>query len=126
MPTGQHSMADILQLEFTKAVSVFVINEEDVPHMLLTTLQFNQQHQGTLQEVLMNLQNVVNDDGVRDIDQKLRKCVFPDEKFDSSYKYYSYSTCVTECLKRAQLKTCNCTHFNMIYDGLCINIDEIR
>lgn len=85
--------------------------------MLLTTLQFNQQHQGTVQEILLNVQNVVNDDGVRDIDRELRKCIFPDETSSSSYQYYSYSTCVTECLKQAQLKTCNCTHFNMIYDG---------
>lgn len=87
--------------------------------MLLTTLQFNQQHDSTIQEILLNVQNVVNDDSVRDIDHELRKCIFPDEmKFDNTYRFYSYSTCVTECLKQAQLKTCNCTHFNMIYDGL--------
>lgn len=85
--------------------------------MLLTTLQFNQQHTGTYQEIFLNIQNVVNDGGVRDIDREYRKCIFPDEQYDSTYKYYSYSTCVTECLKKAQLKTCNCTHFNMIYDG---------
>lgn len=85
--------------------------------MLLTTLQFNQQHERTLNEILLKVKSVVNDPGVRDIDRKLRKCVFPDEPSDSSYKYYSYSTCVTECLKLAQLNTCNCSHFNMIYDG---------
>lgn len=97
---------------------MYIINEEDIPHMLLTTLQFNQQHEGTRQEILLKVQTVVNDAGVRDIDRELRKCIFPDERiFASKYKYYSYSTCVTECLKEAQLKTCNCTHFNMIYDG---------
>lgn len=86
--------------------------------MLLSTLQFNQQHENTIQDVLLSIQTVYNDPGVRDIDRKFRKCVFPDEAGNSRYKYYSYSACVTECLKDYQLRRCNCTHFNMIYDGL--------
>lgn len=89
--------------------------------MLLTTLQFSQQHEKTIQEILLSLQTIVNDEGVRDIDRALRKCIFPDEPFHTRYKYYSYSTCVTECLKTAQMRACNCTHFNMIYDGLYLN-----
>lgn len=30
---------------------------------------------------------------------------------------YSYSTCVTECLKQAQISACNCTHYNLIVDS---------
>jgi len=67
--------------------------------------------------IQMSLQNTINDLGVRDINPKLRKCIFPDENNDSKYKYYSYTTCVTECLKKAQIKACNCSHYNMIYDG---------
>lgn len=100
-----------------RIVKVFIINEEDIPHMLLTTLQFNQQHEHTLNEILLSIQNVINDDDVRVIDREYRKCIFPDEPFPTRYKYYSYSTCVTECLKEAQIKLCNCTHHNMIYDG---------
>lgn len=95
--------------------------------MLLTTLQFSQLHERTIQEILLSIQNVVNDDGVLDIDSVLRKCIFPDEiKFDNTYPFYSYSTCVTECLKRAQLKTCNCTHFNMIYDGKYKIVSQVK
>ncbi len=93
--------------------------------MLLTTLQFNQQHDGTDVEILLSLQNVVNDKGVQAIDPNTRKCIFPSEQFNSSYKYYSYSTCVTECLKQAQLKVCNCTHHNMIYDSILQNNNKI-
>lgn len=98
-----------------------VLNEEDIPHMLLTMLQFSQQHDTTIQEILLRIQNVVNDEGVQDIGSEYRKCIFPNEQFDSKYKYYSYSTCVTECLKQTQIRLCNCTHFNMIYDGLYLN-----
>lgn len=106
-----------LIVEFSKAVSLFIINEEDIPHMLLTRLQFTQQHEGHELEIFLKTQIVINDDGVLDIEPENRKCFFPHEQFDSQYKHYSYSTCVTECLKRAQIKTCNCTHHNMIYDS---------
>lgn len=96
---------------------VHIINKEDIPHMLLTALQFNQIIEGTTNKLLLKLQNTVNDHGVEDIAVDIRKCIFPDEVHDSHYKYYSYSTCVTECLKLAQIKACNCTHYNMIYNG---------
>lgn len=144
MTIGEHSLLDGLELEFAKATSVglnctkktfplyksqfvelyfqvSILNEEDIPHMLLTTLQFSQPHESTIQEILFSLQTIVNDAGVRDIDADFRKCIFPDEPFNTRYKYYSYSTCVTECLKQAQIRACNCTHFNMIYDGLYLN-----
>lgn len=88
--------------------------------MLLTTLQFNQ-HVGTIQEIILRIQNVINDEGVQDIGRNFRQCTFPGEASDSKYKYYSYSTCATECLKKEQIQRCNCTHFNMIYDGLYLN-----
>jgi amiloride-sensitive sodium channel len=56
----------------------------------------------------------VNDPYLRNIDPIQRKCVFPDEPSNSAYRMYSYSTCVTECLKKAQIKVCNCTHYNLI------------
>lgn len=85
--------------------------------MLLTRLKFDQQYENSILEVLLSTQTIYNDPGVRDIDRKFRKCVFPDEADNSRYKYYSYSACATECLKDYQLRRCNCTHFNMIYDG---------
>lgn len=110
-----------LSFSFCDLIQVAILNEEDIPHLLLATLQFKQELHTTQQDILLRVQNVVNDDGVRDISRETRKCIFPNEPFDSKYKYYSFSTCVTECLKRTQLRACNCTHFNLIYDGLYLN-----
>lgn len=96
---------------------VAILNEEDIPQTLLTTLIFAQLHDNTMQEIHLTIQNIVNDEGVHDISRNLRKCIFPEEKFPTTYKYYSYGVCVTECLKRAQLRQCNCVHFNMINGG---------
>ncbi|XP_031631442.1 pickpocket protein 19-like [Contarinia nasturtii] len=116
MKLGSEKMQDFLRLEFSKAASITVLNEEDVPHMLLTYLMFNQLHSGIQQYINLNVQNVVNDEGVQDISKKSRRCIFPDENFGSKYKYYSFSVCVTECMKKTQIEACNCTHFSMIYD----------
>lgn len=105
-----------LQLSVTKSSALYVLSEEDIPHMLLTTLQFPQIPEGFDGEILLSVQDTLNEKNVRGIKPHLRKCIFPDEPAVSAYKYYSYSTCVTECLKQAQIRTCNCTHYNMIVD----------
>lgn len=64
----------------------------------------------------LSVQDTLNDPYLLNIAPKLRKCVFPDEATDTAYRKYSYSTCVTECLKRAQIRNCNCTHYNLIVD----------
>lgn len=114
MLVGMEEGTGNLELSVTKSSALYILNEEDIPHMLLTTLQFPQIPDGYEGELLLSIQDTVNEKNLRGIDPKLRKCIFPDEPTDSAYKQYSYSTCVTDCLKKAQIKTCNCTHYNMI------------
>lgn len=106
-----------LQLRVTKSAALYIINEEDIPHMLLTTLQFAQIPEGFDGQLLLSIQDIANDPNVRNIDQSLRKCIFPDEPIVSKYRKYSYSTCVTECLKVAQVAACNCSHYNLVAEG---------
>ena len=105
-----------LELTVKKSSALYIINEEDIPHMLLTTLMFPQIPDGFDGELLLSIKDTVNDDNVRDIHQDQRKCIFPEEQKGSAYKKYSYSTCVTDCVKTAQIKACNCTHYNLIVD----------
>lgn len=105
-----------LELTVSKSSALYILDEEDIPHMLLTTLQFPQIPDGFDGELLLSIQDTVNEKNVRSIDSLRRKCIFPDEPTDSAYKRYSYSTCVTDCLKKAQIVACNCTHYNMIVD----------
>lgn len=106
-------------------MQVSIFNEEDIPHTLLTSMSFPQQHSGITQNIILNFQGVVNDKAVHDISTESRKCIFPDENIDSKYKYYSFSVCVTECLKKLQITKCNCTHPNLIYDGISIILSLI-
>uniref|UniRef100_A0A182IV61 Uncharacterized protein n=1 Tax=Anopheles atroparvus TaxID=41427 RepID=A0A182IV61_ANOAO len=129
MDLGMASSKGELLLNFSRATTAYVQNEEDIPHMLLTTLQFNQMAEGYAGKIFITMQNIVNDPLVRTVQKNIRRCVFPDEENNSGYAKYSYSVCVTDCLRTAQIKTCNCCHHNMLlgkndkspvcgYDGL--------
>lgn len=117
MSVGMRQGNGNLELTLTKSSALYVLNEEDIPHMLLTTLMFPQIPEGFDGYLLLSIQDTVNDKNVRAIKPELRKCIFPDEQTDSSYRRYSYSTCVTECLKQAQIRICNCTHYNLIVNA---------
>ncbi|XP_055633056.1 sodium channel protein Nach [Toxorhynchites rutilus septentrionalis] len=137
MEVGRGVASGELLLNISKASSAYILNEEDIPHMLLTTLQFTQMPEGYAGTIFFTVKNIVNDPLVRTVDTEIRRCVFPDEENDSGYPKYSYSVCVTECLKQAQIKLCNCCHHNVItndndkslicgYDGLfCLDQKDL-
>ncbi|EDS33542.1 pickpocket 13 [Culex quinquefasciatus] len=114
MEVGRGVASGELLLNVSKATSAYILNEEDVPHMLLTTLQFTQIPEGYSETVFLTVQNIVNDPLVQTVDTEVRRCIFPDEQSEFNYPKYSYSVCVTECLKNAQIKMCNCCHHNFI------------
>uniref|UniRef100_A0A182UG85 Uncharacterized protein n=1 Tax=Anopheles melas TaxID=34690 RepID=A0A182UG85_9DIPT len=70
--------------------TAYVQNEEDIPHMLLTTLQFNQMPEGYAGKIYIIVQSIANDPLVRTVDKSVRRCVFPDEGTDHRYAKYSY------------------------------------
>uniref|UniRef100_A0A182VKQ6 Uncharacterized protein n=1 Tax=Anopheles merus TaxID=30066 RepID=A0A182VKQ6_ANOME len=103
----EHPDGDLL-LSYNYAVTTHLMNEDDIPHILLRRLQFQQTVQGHEEKIYFTLQNIVNDPLVRSVDIDVRRCLFPDEHTlpfgNTSYPKYSYSVCVTECLKSIQLR----------------------
>lgn len=94
-----------------------VLNEEDIPLSLLTELTYNQDSLVEVALLQLHIQNVINDAEVRDLDPESRRCRFPDERLESLYPFYSFSVCVTDCLKKYQVDNCNCTHPHLFYGG---------
>uniref|UniRef100_A0A182RDR1 Sodium channel protein Nach n=1 Tax=Anopheles funestus TaxID=62324 RepID=A0A182RDR1_ANOFN len=107
-----------LLLVYNRAVSTNIMNEDDIPHILLQRLQFKQIAPGYEEKIYITVQNIVNDPLVRTVDIDVRRCLFPDELHlaagNTTYRKYSYSVCVTQCLKAIQLRVCNCFHHNML------------
>lgn len=64
-------------------------------------------------EILVNKQLMINDDGIEDILPEYRKCRFGYETSNGSlYRRYSYSACITDCIREMEYKLCNCTDLN--------------
>uniref|UniRef100_A0A182NTZ5 Uncharacterized protein n=1 Tax=Anopheles dirus TaxID=7168 RepID=A0A182NTZ5_9DIPT len=110
-----------LLLVYNYAASTHIMNEDDIPHILLDRLRFNQISPGYEEKIYITLQNIVNDPLVRSVDIDVRRCLFPDEVHlasrNTNYRKYSYSICATECLKAIQVKLCNCFHPYMLMTG---------
>jgi len=61
------------------------------------------------QEVHLVVHETENVEGVTEVDEKKRKCHFPWEGHSGYYPHYSYSACIVECRRRAEMASCNCT-----------------
>ena len=116
MKVGMEEGNGHLEIVVKLPSGLYILNEEDIPHMLLTSLYFPQIPEGFDGELLLAVKDTINDKSVRGVPIEQRKCIFPDEPFDAAYRGYSFSTCVTECIKKIQIKHCNCSHYNLIVD----------
>ncbi|XP_055375433.1 acid-sensing ion channel 1C [Condylostylus longicornis] len=102
----------LMELKLHRGFFVFLLNEEDVPEGSLGFLKVPVESQTLLK---LSLANIINDEGVRDIPPAYRRCRFIDENEpDSIFKYYSFTACVSNCFKRAQLNICNCTSYHYV------------
>uniref|UniRef100_A0A182WP59 Sodium channel protein Nach n=1 Tax=Anopheles minimus TaxID=112268 RepID=A0A182WP59_9DIPT len=116
-----------LLLVYNRAVITNIMNEDDIPHILLQRLQFKQIVPGYEEKIYFTLQSIVNDPLVRSVDVDVRRCLFPDELHlaagNTTYRKYSYSVCVTECLKAIQLRVYNENSSACDYKGMrCLDM----
>lgn len=100
-----------------KSARVCVLNEEQVPNLLFSRLHFELRNPDTELRLALSLQTVENDPAVRSVEPAKRNCKFPDEAPQSRYRYYSFVTCIAECIKQAQVRACGCAHHYMTMDG---------
>lgn len=80
-------------------------------------MQFLLVPEGYSAEVGLSSRHNINDAETINVDPRKRSCRLTEESSNSQYKHYSYSVCATECLKKIQLKLCNCFHHNFIVRG---------
>lgn len=85
-------------------------------------MQFLLVPEGYTIEILLAARHNINDEEAVNVSPQQRSCRLTNENLNSQYSYYSYSVCATECLKRIQLKLCNCFHHNFIVNGIKIFI----
>lgn len=106
LPQGPGS----LFVSVTQASHLYISSHEDIPHLHLTAYRLEMPHSNFIGEMIIQFQDIVNNQNLRNLDPDIRKCKFPDERGKFTYKAYSFSACATECLKSAQIRLCGCSH----------------
>ncbi|XP_059048510.1 sodium channel protein Nach-like [Achroia grisella] len=91
---------------------MYTLGEDEIPSVTslrATTLRIQL---GRKYRRLVAVNNIENDPLVADTTTKQRACQFYSENQDSLYPHYSYSACLTQCRKQAQIRLCGChDHF---------------
>jgi hypothetical protein len=98
---------------------VFVHSTSDVPNLNAkeTDLLVVESNPRSQHEVYLSVHETENAGGVAAIEAKNRKCHFPWEGHPGYYFRYSYSACIVECRRRAEMALCNCTRHLLPYTG---------
>ncbi|XP_031766293.2 sodium channel protein Nach [Galleria mellonella] len=91
---------------------LYTLGEDEIPSVTslrATTLKIQL---GRKYRRLVAVNNIQNDPLVADTTTQQRACRFYSENEGGMYPHYSYSACITQCRKQAQLKLCGChDHF---------------
>ncbi|XP_069964204.1 sodium channel protein Nach [Bactrocera oleae] len=97
------------------AVEVFVLNKEDIPYANLAGITTKVATPGKHTDLQISVQEMVNDMDVREVSPEHRGCRFPEEIMPrSSFRVYSFSACIVDCIGALQMRYCNCTIFNLM------------
>ncbi|XP_017052305.1 pickpocket protein 19 [Drosophila ficusphila] len=103
-----------MQLVTVSPIYVALMNAEDVPHTGLLPTGTLASKQGVTKVFYFNQMRMKNDPDVREVEPKVRSCLFPDENKPSSlYRVYSFNSCIIDCARERQFRLCNCTSFLM-------------
>lgn len=81
----------------------------------MPTTTFDVNYKGNIKRIKFQSYAIINDKEVRDMTFLQRGCRFPDELYsDTAFKVISLNSCITDCLRNYQLKSCNCTSFALM------------
>ncbi|CAK1548750.1 unnamed protein product [Leptosia nina] len=107
--------------------NVYVLNKEEVPSITTPGSDVMDVAAEIHRKRLISIKDIENDAGARQVSPEKRKCRYTDENILDVYRHYSYSACTVQCRKRAQLRICNCTNFNMprVAEHLKCNISGV-
>lgn len=79
-------------------------------------------------EIVCKIMEVANDESINDLSMEERQCRFSNERTllgnqMDIYPFYSFSTCLMECMILIQMEYCNCSSHQLVAD---IKMNEIQ
>lgn len=103
---------DVLEINAFQDYEAFLHSSDDIPFWNMEYDRRITVPVGSEAHMIFSIVEIVNEPEVSMTSPEVRRCRFSDEVPPEflSYKFYSYSVCITECRFAAQLALCNCTH----------------
>ncbi|BES96240.1 Amiloride-sensitive sodium channel [Nesidiocoris tenuis] len=95
------------------SAKVYLHSEYEVPYLNSLSSDVLNSELHLFKDYWVATNEVENQPEVRGLSLYQRKCRFPDENYIESADFYSYSSCIVDCRRRAQMKLCNCTSHHM-------------
>ncbi|XP_060526286.1 sodium channel protein Nach-like [Cylas formicarius] len=104
-----------MSLKTNEDVRVYYHAAEDVPFINSEPSHRKDVMVGEEYNILFKITEIENDETLRKLTIRQRRCRFPWEnpKNVIVHKFYSYSTCIVQCHADNQIRLCNCTHHLM-------------
>ncbi|XP_066153847.1 sodium channel protein Nach [Euwallacea fornicatus] len=102
-----------LHLELNGQTHVYILGRLEIPASVTSKKDYMLVETGMHIKRSFNVKEIENQPEVRDLSIQQRKCRYPEENYLEVYPYYSYSACLLQCRKSAQLSKCACAHHLM-------------
>lgn len=121
-PFGKRLISDresgpgLLELMTLEDVELYLHSTEDIPSKSTDRNLHDTILYGAQKEILFGVQEIINEEDVKDTSIEKRRCRFAEEVANRSqpiYEYHSYSACMIQCSFGIQLDTCGCVHHLM-------------
>lgn len=109
-------------LDSNLATYVYVFETLDFPHKRSGAITERIISPG--QELFLSIhpKSIIGLDGVKNINKKLRGCVFSDEQLIQFNGFYTFSECYLSCLVEDLIRTCKCCLYTV---PLAFNVENI-
>ena len=113
----------ILSFEVTADIQLHVHSPVEIPYQTANGMIKETVLLGSNKEMVLNAIELYNHANLFKVNYNERQCRFPHELTDLGqmlrlYEYYSFSTCIVECVFATHLRLCNCSHHFLVKEGL--------
>lgn len=128
LTSNRESGPGVLEVITLEDVELYLHSTADIPSKNTDRNLHETILWGMQKQIWFNTQEIINEVEVEDTSIRQRKCQFQWEldKLNSTFEYYSYSTCMLECNYHIQLSTCGCVHHLMPKGGGDIKICDFE
>lgn len=113
----------LLTFEVKEDIQLLIHSPVEIPHQTADSMIKETVLLGSNKEMVLNVMELFNHANLYKINYNERRCRFLHELTDLGrrlrlYEFYSFSTCIVECIFATHLRLCNCSDHFLVPEGL--------